>query len=308
MPPPWPRLVTLTALAGSAALALGGGFSNPAAQRHQATGVRYEVDERAGERVHLLTIASDPAFKVVPSVAPSLQSLAQIARDRGAIAGINGGYFDPANQQTNSWVLINGRVAANPGKNERLMQNPALRPYLNAILNRSEFRVYRCKGKVRYGIAPHQAPIPPGCRLEQALGGGPQLLPTLSTEREAFTATEQGVVVRDAIDALGANARTAVGLKADGQLLWVMVEQKPGRDRSGMTLAELGRYLKGRGVISALNLDGGSSTSLYFKGVSHGGQHDQGGAPIQRAVKSFLLLVPGPSGKGPSSCSGVRVC
>lgn len=101
-------------------------------------------------------------------------------------------------------------------------------------------------------------------------------------------------MVRDAIDALGANARTAVGLKADGQLLWVMVEQKPGRDRSGMTLAELGRYLKGRGVISALNLDGGSSSSIAVKGVSHGGQRDRGGAPIQRAAKSFLLLVPGP--------------
>jgi hypothetical protein len=289
-----PHLVALATVAGFAALAMGGGFANPAANRQQATGVSYEVEERAGERVHLLTIANDPALKVVPSVAPSLQPLARIARASGAIAGINGGYFDPSNQQTNSWVLINGRVAANPGKNERLMQNPALRPYLNAILARSEFRVYRCKGKVQYGIAPHRAPIPPACRLEQALGGGPQLLPTLTTEREAFTAREQGAVVRDAIDALGANARTAVGLKADGQLLWVMVEQKPGRARSGMTLAELGRYLKGRGAISALNLDGGSSSSLYVRGVGHGGQRDRGGAPIQRAVKSFLLLVPGP--------------
>jgi hypothetical protein len=301
MQPPWPRLVTLTALAGSAALVLGGGLANPAAHRHQPTGVRYEVDERAGERVHLLTIPSDRAMAIVPSVAPSLQSLAQIARARGAIAGINGGYFDPANQQTNSWVLIDGRVAANPANNTRLLQNPALRPHLKAILARSEFRVYHCKGKVRYGIAPHQAPIPPGCTLVHALGGGPQLLPTLTTEREAFTARAQGVVVRDAIDALGANARTAVGLKADGQLLWVMVEQKPGRDSSGMTLGELGRYLKGRGVSSALNLDGGSSSSIYVKGVSHGGQRDQSGAPIQRAVKSFLLLVPGASGKGASS-------
>ncbi|MCP9916264.1 phosphodiester glycosidase family protein [Cyanobium sp. ATX 6F1] len=288
-------------MAGSAALALGGGFANPPANRHQSSGVIYQVDERAGERVHLLTIANDSALMVVPAVGPSLQPLAQIARARGAIAGINGGYFDPANQQTNSWVLINGRVAANPGKNRRLIENPALRPYLNAILARSEFRVYRCRGKVQYGIAAHQAPIPPACRLEQALGGGPQLLPNLTTEREAFTAREQGVVVRDAIDALGANARTAVGIKADGQLLWVMVEQKPGRDRSGMTLAELGRYLQGRGVIAALNLDGGSSSSIYVQGVSHGGQRDRSGQPIQRAIQSVLLLVPGPSGKGPSS-------
>lgn len=290
----WPRLLALATVAGCAALALGGGFVKPPPPRPYAAHVSYEVDERSGERIHLLTIANDPALKVVPSVSPSLQPLAPIARARGAIAGINGGYFDPTNQQTNSWVLINGRVAANPGRNERLMQNPTLRPYLNAILNRSEFRVYRCKGKVQYGIAPHRAPPPPACRLEQALGGGPQLLPTLTTEREAFTAREQGVVVRDAIDALGANARTAVGLKADGQLLWVMVEQKTGRERSGMTLAELGRYLKGRGVISALNLDGGSSSSIDIKGVSHGGQRDRDGAPIQRAVKSFLLLVPGP--------------
>ncbi|MCP9850437.1 phosphodiester glycosidase family protein [Cyanobium sp. Morenito 9A2] len=275
-----------------------GGAQAPGARSAEA-GLRYTVEERVGERLHLLTIPNTPALAIVPVVSNPLRPLEAVARARRALAGINGGYFDPANQKTNAWVLAGGQVLANPRDNRRLMRNPALGPYLEAILNRSEFRLYQCQGHRRNAIVPHRSAVPPGCRLELALGGGPQLLPVMTTEREAFTAHERGVLVRDAIDAFGPNARTALGIKADGQLLWVMVEQRPGRARSGLTLGELAQFLHQHGVRSALNLDGGSSSSLYFKGESHLGKHEADGAPVSRSVHSVLLVVPTPHDQRP---------
>jgi exopolysaccharide biosynthesis protein len=48
--------------------------------------------------------------------------------------------------------------------------------------------------------------------------------------------------------------------------------------------------MKRLGVTSALNLDGGTSSSLYAQGEAVYGKQNETGQPIKRAVKSALLL------------------
>ncbi len=262
--------------------------SNPIAV--QPTATEYKVFDRPDSMAHVLTIPSGSHYIVRPFVSDSLETVAQVAAKTKAIAVLNAGFFDPANQKTTSHIVVNGRVVANPKDNERLVNNPKLAPYLNAILNRSEFRIYDCGKTVRYDIVLHQTSMLSGCQLAQSMGGGPQLLPIDTSAREGFTDTQNGKLVRDAIGSVQANARTAVGLRADGSLIWLMVAQK--KSHSGMTLAEVADFLRDLGVVKALNLDGGTSSSLYYQGKAFYGKRDDSARVIPRSVKSALLLLP----------------
>lgn len=57
----------------------------------------------------------------------------------------------------------------------------------------------------------------------------------------------------------GRAARTGVGLTKKGKLVMVATKNK-------VTLSELGRAMKAKGVEDAVSLDGGGSTYLYYKG------------------------------------------
>src|SRR5205085_6478322 len=59
-------------------------------------------------------------------------------------------------------------------------------------------------------------------------------------------------------------ARTAVGLLPNGNLLFIIVEAKQ-RNNDGFTLLELANYFLTKNCESALNLDGGGSSTLVIK-------------------------------------------
>lgn len=65
----------------------------------------------------------------------------------------------------------------------------------------------------------------------------------------------------------GPNARTALGIRADGSLIVVTVD-KPStafNDSIGTSLPDLAKYLVDNGAINALNLDGGGSTEMIVR-------------------------------------------
>jgi hypothetical protein len=210
--------------------------------------------------------------------------VAELATQSGAIAAINAGFFDPQNGLTTSHVMIAGQPAADPRQNPRLIENPNLTDYLPQILGRSELRIYLCRGIQRLAIAPHTDPVLAGCQLRDAVGAGPRLLPEITAEAEAFLGPG-----RDALGFNQPNARSAVGIKANGDLIWVMAAQIPGRSR-GLSLPELAALLRHQGAEQGLNLDGGSSSSLYYQGHTHPGRVNAQGEPVSRAIKSALVL------------------
>jgi len=258
----------------------------------------YERHETARSSIHLVRVPLGGRWQVVPRVAEGLLPLPQFLSWDGegeAIALINAGFFDPANQLTTSAITRQGSLVADPRQNSRLMENPDLTPYLDRILNRAELRRLACADGIRYGIARHQDGISDGCQIQDALGAGPRLLPTLDLEAEGFREVVNGQVVRDALGSDRLNARSAVGLTADGDLLLVMAAQRPeAPQNSGLTLTELAQFLAHQGAVEALNLDGGSSAGLFFQGTVAYGRLDASGQPIQRPIKSVLAVVEGP--------------
>lgn len=241
--------------------------------------------------VYTLRIPAGGQFVVTPVMSPELDSLENFARQTGAIAVLNAGFFDPVNQQSTSYITSGGQRIADPRQNRRLTENPDLVPYFAKIFNRSEFRRYQCGDSWRYGLAQHQESPPQDCQLVDAVGAGPRLLPSTTLEQEGFTATVKGRLIRDAIGSTQPNARSAIGLMADGSLLWVMVAQKSeAPESSGFTLAELTDFLRSRGAVAAINLDGGSSSALYYQGKTTYGKVNSQGDRVRRRVKSVLLL------------------
>jgi exopolysaccharide biosynthesis protein len=90
-------------------------------------------------------------------------------------------------------------------------------------------------------------------RVTDAIGGGPFLV---RRGRVVLGPCSGGIC--------GRNPRTAIGLTRDGRVLLVVVDGRI-RGSVGMTLAELARFMRGLGAASALNLDGGGSSTMVAR-------------------------------------------
>ena len=277
------------ALIGFAVVLTGTAYLPPARAIQLNSQVRYDLIERSHYTIHTVTIPHDSNYIVVPEIG-GLKPISEFAQ-QDVVAVINGGYFDPVNQKTTSFIIQDSQIVADPRFNERLVDNPDLKPYLSKIFNRAEFRRYSCEDKMLYDIQLHSAPIPFNCTLKASLGGGPNLLPEDSSVAEGFIAYKDGEKIRDAIGSEGLNARSAVGMTAVGDVILVMVAQQPEQPlNSGISLPELADVLSELGAVKAMNLDGGSSSSLYYNGQAVYGRVDKEGNKIQRPIKSVLVV------------------
>ncbi len=251
--------------------------------------ISYQTYPQPNSIVHIITIPHESNYEIIPTATSELATLKKFVIQSNAIAGINGGFFDPKNQKTTSYILQQGAVIADPRNNIGLIENLKIQPYLGKILNRSEFRSYICGKNIHYDIALHSDPIPLRCQLQNALGAGPKILPLETSVQEGFVAYKYGKVVRNAIETTSRNARSAIGITKNQDILLVMVQQRSHKD-SGMSLSELANFLSNLGVVKAMNLDGGSSSSISYQGQIFYGRLDRDGNEVKRSLKSVLLV------------------
>ena len=64
----------------------------------------------------------------------------------------------------------------------------------------------------------------------------------------------------------GANPRTAIGQTADGRVLLFVTDGRGANGHLGATASDLIDVMERYGAVNAANLDGGSSTSMYYNG------------------------------------------
>jgi hypothetical protein len=216
-----------------------------------------------GTVAHVLTVSA--GARVEPVAARPGKTVPGWVRQAGAIAAINGGYFNHSDGWPVSHVAADGRTLTNPRENKALTGNPVLKPVLPRIFDkRVEWRSYEGAAGTGWAIAPHAAPVPAGQRLRHALQAGPALLPAMDLAGEAFVLQDaRGRVTRDGIGASGRAARSALGLTPTGELLLVAVAGSPQRG-TGVTIAQLAEVMRRLGASAAMGLDGGSSTTLSW--------------------------------------------
>lgn len=253
----------------------------------------YHFRVKNGSEVHLVVAPVNSAsWDFKPAVAPRLTPTSKQASSHQASMGVNGGYFSLRDGKSISYVTIDGVTVEDPSKNEALTKNQGLKPYLQAILNRSEVRfLHDSKGQEDMQIAFHDAALPEGDKLQHAIQAGPQLLPKITAEEEAFVRKQADGTKVDAIRTTSPAARSAIGLTPDHFVMVACVAgQGQDQESSGLTLASMSSLMRQLGCDRALNFDGGASTSMFAK-LRGQGQKVCGKDP-ETNVKSILMLQP----------------
>lgn len=88
--------------------------------------------------------------------------------------------------------------------------------------------------------------------------------PVLVSQGEVNRDFQADKILQSFID--NRHARTAVGIMPDGSWIFVVVDGKASKISEGMTIQELADFMQRFGCIKALNLDGGSSSTMWFDG------------------------------------------
>jgi exopolysaccharide biosynthesis protein len=131
---------------------------------------------------------------------------------------------------------------------------------------------------------------PPGDLLQ----AGPLLVrdgaPCVEGDAEGFSA---GQGQFDSDITAGRYPRAALALRADGRLLAVACDGRAD-DEAGLTLAELAETLVALGARTALNLDGGGSTSLVCAGRLRNVPREDHGVVLAggRPVSTVIAFTP----------------
>lgn len=242
-----------------------------------------DVDIKNENGIYHIVLKGDKIKKKIKVYASNtLQTNREIHLQSGAKLTINGGYFDPSNEKTISYIVINSQTYEDPIMNENLLTNQFLRKNLAKILNRTELRIVDCNNKYHYEMVPHNAKVDFTCDVVHSIQGGPLILPDLRLEEELFVVKEGDEVVREASSVLHKTSRTILGLK-DGDLHILIIT-----DENPMDMYEVQKLCKDLGFERAMALDGGSSTSMNYKNKYEVISEKGDGAG--RKLKSFLLV------------------
>ena len=254
-------------------------FSNAAFAKKDTSMYRIVQDPDGVYVVEILT--SKSKNMLVPYVSDTLETNHEVYKNTGAKLVVNAGFFDPKNQKTVSYVVIDGKVVASPTDNENLMQNAAIKPYMNKILNRSEFRILEDSyGNLKYDLAQHNEALPEGYTLKHSLQAGPMLFPELNLEDEFFILVKDGKIVSESASALHKYARTAIGIRENNVYLFIVTTKAP------MNLEMLADLTRKWGMEKAMAFDGGGSTSFDSQELHVISERNN----EARKLKSFLIL------------------
>jgi len=260
----------------------------------------YEFQLPNGSSAHLVVAyIKGGKWRVRPSICDKTSPTSTVGQAQAASAAVNGGYFNLSDGMSAGYVTIEGTLKADPRENQALMNNSKLQAFLPQILNRAEIRILKKNNNepgYEISIARHNDRLPQQTELVDALQAGPRLLPTLDDEDEAFLRKQADGSIADSIGCKKAAARTAFGITADGYVMFLTIADKAhDKESTGLTLAQLAELLKHLGCREAINLDGGSSTSMFVRLSSDNGEN-KGSIVCAKSpetmVKTVLLLSP----------------
>jgi hypothetical protein len=191
------------------------------------------------------TDLSEPGLTLAPILNPSCRTVGQAGAAAGAVAGINGGYFD-ANCQSESFVKADGHLLS-PG---RVFDSSRVMGWGQAGDGNAPV--------VRFDQVPADADW---SSVTTGIGGWPSLV-------NCGRATPWPT--RDSTFFIGPNPRTAVGVDAEGHVLLVTVDGRTSAG-AGLSIQQTADLLVSLGATEAINLDGGGSTTLWVRGCGTDG-------------------------------------
>lgn len=249
-------------------------------------GIEYAAFAAASPRVEACALRIDLGAKgLEPVVTPceggltKSQYVTSFARQFGCAAAVNAAPFEPSSAIEGERRKVVGLTMA-----DGIVMSPAVPPMAVLFIRRDDDGGLR--GKVAI-----QSSAPEFTRegkvIVAAVGGFHVVL-----ANGAPAGGERGCAAAQP-RAESREPRTAVGLSADGRILFVLVADGRRRDSAGLTNYEVGLWLSWLGAQSGMTLDGGGSSAMAIRDA--GGMIRLANVPIdggkrgrERAVGSCL--------------------
>ncbi|AWB43310.1 exopolysaccharide biosynthesis protein [Paenibacillus sp. CAA11] len=215
-------------------------ITRPATTKTSAPKQLVEIEEVSGSGYHGYVMTVNDPTKIrlgVPGKRGKGEKVSSMVKRLGAIAGVNGGGFADPNWKGNGFKPIG--VVISQGK-----------LYYNGLGNKESTQIV-------------------GIDKDGKMIAGHYTLNELSKMKvqEAVTFQPRLIVngkglIRNAKEGWGIAPRTAMGQRADGAILFVVIDGRQPGYSIGANLYDMQNILLERGAVIAANLDGGSSSVL----------------------------------------------
>jgi len=200
----------------------------------------------------------------IRALGDSCGSTSSIASDAGAVAAINGGFFNMSTCDSVSLVKSNNRLIATNSESRSAI----------GLNNEGEAMIELIEAGADWPEA------------TEAIGGMPRIV----------SGGVLDVQVEGSSNSFRTNRepRTPVGINGDGNLILATIDGRSS-DSAGVSLADLGTWMIDLGSEEALNLDGGGSTTLWAaESIRQNGVVNSPSGGSQRSVSSVLgVFAPG---------------
>lgn len=194
------------------------------------------------------------------------QLTSQIAKDNNAIAAINGGGFTD-NSSDGMWTGTGGQPTGIIMSSGQIVSND-----IKSEDEKRDVVALTKKGLLLVGA--HSLNDMKKLEVTEAISFGPALVvngqPTIKSGDGGW----------------GIAPRTAIGQRADGSILLLVIDGRQVRSL-GATLKEVQDAMLEYGAVNASNLDGGSSTTMYYRNEVINNPCDSLG---ERAVPSVIYV------------------
>jgi exopolysaccharide biosynthesis protein len=213
-------------------------------KKHDDSIIRYNIKGKKFENAYLLEIKDPTRVRVAitKKLGKEGQRTSQMAKDNQAVAAINGGGFTDKSADGTLWAGTGAYPTGVVISNGQVLYNDL------AETTKASVMAIDKEGLLIVG--------------EKSLGDLKQL-----GVKEALSFGPPLIVngkVQKGLDP-GPNPRTAIGQKKDGSILMLVIDGRKGV-KLGASLQDVQEILVQYGAWNAINLDGGSSSTMYYEG------------------------------------------
>ncbi|MEY8001030.1 phosphodiester glycosidase family protein [Clostridium sp. Mt-5] len=239
--------------------------------KHDSSIEREDITDGRKFKGYILIIHDPTRIKVGYSkklgVAGELTS--RIAKDNNAVAAINGGGFKDSSSSNSKWTGTGGKPTGILMSSGNIVANDISDPN-----QKLEVMAITSKGQLLVGN--HSLNEMKEKGVTEAISFGP-----------ALVVNGKGTI-KSGDGGWGIAPRTSIGQRADGAILFLVIDGRQTKS-VGASLKDVQNIMIKYGAINATNLDGGSSSTMYYEGEVINNTCDPLG---ERSVPSAIYVKP----------------
>ena len=200
------------------------------------------------QSISLIEIDPGAGLKVGVTVSDKMRETSRMASEQGAIAAINGSYFDMKRGNSVCFLKVDRQV----------VDTTTLGEFARRVTGAVSIR----KGKMKIISWNRQIEKQYKGKKGIVLASGPLML-------KDGRYCDWSLCEKDFIRTK--HPRSAVALTKDGKILFITVDGRFPKHAGGVSIPELAHLIRILGGKDAINLDGGGSTTLWLSGAPDNG-------------------------------------